>query len=168
MGLLQEWREYAYGVELNSKEGKAIWDKYFEQEKAIYQQLLAAPEEVVSGTVQELADKYGMELNYMVGFLDGINEILKEPNPIEEMEADTVVKLPIDLESLYYHMVEAGADWLYELPEWDELLTPERRKELYREQKKSGTIVKERKVGRNEPCPCGSGKKYKYCCGRAK
>lgn len=155
-------------VELNSKEGKAIWDKYFEQEKAIYQQLLAAPEKVVSGTVQELADKYGMELNYMVGFLDGINESLKEPNPIEEMEADTVVKLPIDLESLYYHMVEAGADWLYELPEWDELLTPERRKELYREQKKSGTIVKERKVGRNEPCPCGSGKKYKYCCGRAK
>lgn len=168
MGLLQEWREYAYGVELNSKEGKAIWDKYFEQEKAIYQQLLAAPEKVVSGTVQELADKYGMELNYMVGFLDGINESLKEPNPIEEMEADTVVKLPIDLESLYYHMVEEGADWLYELPEWDELLTPERRKELYREQKKSGTIVKERKVGRNEPCPCGSGKKYKYCCGRAK
>ena len=168
MGLLQEWREYAYGVELNAKEGKAIWDKYFEQEKAIYQQLLAAPEEVVSGTVQELADKYGMELNYMVGFLDGINESLKEPNPIEEMEADTVVKLPIDLESLYYHMVEAGADWLYELPEWDELLTPERRKELYREQKKSGTIVKQRKVGRNEPCPCGSGKKYKYCCGRAK
>ena len=168
MGLLQEWREYAYGVELNSKEGKAIWDKYFEQEKAIYQQLLAAPEKVVSGTVQELADKYGMELNYMVGFLDGINESLKEPNPIAEMEADTVVKLPIDLESLYYHMVEAGADWLYELPEWDELLTPERRKELYREQKKSGTIVKERKVGRNEPCPCGSGKKYKYCCGRAK
>lgn len=168
MGLLQEWREYAYGVELNSKEGKAIWDKYFEQEKAIYQQLLAAPEKVVSGTVQELADKYGMELNYMVGFLDGINESLKEPNPIEEMEADTVVKLPIDLESLYYHMVEAGADWLYELPEWDELLTPERRKELYREQKKSGTIVKERKVGRNEPCPCGSGKKYKYCCGCAK
>lgn len=168
MGLLQEWREYAYGVELNSKEGKAIWDKYFEQEKAIYQQLLAAPEKVVSGTVQELADKYGMELNYMVGFLDGINESLKEPNPIEEMEADTVVKLPIDLESLYYHMVEAGADWLYELPEWDELLTPERRKELYREQKKSGTIVKERKVGRNEPCPCGSGKKYKYCCCRAK
>jgi preprotein translocase subunit SecA len=22
------------------------------------------------------------------------------------------------------------------------------------------------KVGRNEPCPCGSGKKYKNCCGR--
>ena len=22
------------------------------------------------------------------------------------------------------------------------------------------------KVGRNDPCPCGSGKKYKKCCGR--
>ena len=27
------------------------------------------------------------------------------------------------------------------------------------------TVVKGRKVGRNDPCPCGSGKKYKKCCG---
>ena len=26
--------------------------------------------------------------------------------------------------------------------------------------------VKGKKVGRNDPCPCGSGKKYKHCCGR--
>ncbi|MBI4324098.1 MAG: SEC-C domain-containing protein [Chloroflexi bacterium] len=26
--------------------------------------------------------------------------------------------------------------------------------------------VSKRKVGRNEPCPCGSGKKFKHCCGR--
>lgn len=30
------------------------------------------------------------------------------------------------------------------------------------------TIVKENKVGRNDPCPCKSGKKYKQCCGRGK
>jgi len=29
------------------------------------------------------------------------------------------------------------------------------------------TVVRSRpKVGRNDPCPCGSGKKYKQCCGR--
>jgi len=28
------------------------------------------------------------------------------------------------------------------------------------------TIVSDKKVGRNEPCPCGSGKKYKKCCGQ--
>ncbi|MGB9780555.1 preprotein translocase subunit SecA [Caldanaerobacter sp.] len=30
---------------------------------------------------------------------------------------------------------------------------------------KKQPVVKEKKVGRNDPCPCGSGKKYKYCCG---
>ena len=165
MALLDEWRSYAYGVEFDSPEGKKIWSKYFEQEKEIYKQLLQNPAEVVSGSVKELAQKYGMDVNYMVGFLDGINESLKTPNPIEEMEEDTVVSLDIDLEQLYYHMVEARADWLYELPEWEGLITPERRKELYLEQKKSGTVVKGKKVGRNDPCPCGSGKKYKKCCG---
>ena len=45
-------------------------------------------------------------------------------------------------------------------------LTEERRKELYKAQKKSMTVVKGKKIGRNDPCPCGSGKKYKQCCGR--
>ena len=27
-------------------------------------------------------------------------------------------------------------------------------------------FVSHKKVGRNDPCPCGSGKKYKHCCGR--
>jgi uncharacterized protein YecA (UPF0149 family) len=31
---------------------------------------------------------------------------------------------------------------------------------------KQETVVREAKVGRNDPCPCGSGKKYKKCCGR--
>ncbi|MCR1899412.1 preprotein translocase subunit SecA [Irregularibacter muris] len=30
----------------------------------------------------------------------------------------------------------------------------------------SKPVVKEDKIGRNDPCPCGSGKKYKKCCGR--
>ena len=28
------------------------------------------------------------------------------------------------------------------------------------------TVIADKKVGRNEPCPCGSGKKYKKCCGK--
>ena len=102
----------------------------------------------------------------MVGFLDGINDSLKEPNPIEEMDENTSVNLGYDKEKLYYNMVEAKASWLYELPMWDNLLSAERRKELYKEQKSSSTIVKEKKVYPNDPCPCGSGKKYKKCCGK--
>ena len=32
--------------------------------------------------------------------------------------------------------------------------------------KVSNGPVKSEKVGRNDPCPCGSGKKYKQCCGK--
>ena len=63
-------------------------------------------------------------------------------------------------------MVEAKADWLYELPQWENLIPAERREELYKEQKRSMTVVKPKKIMPNDPCPCGSGKKYKKCCGR--
>ena len=33
---------------------------------------------------------------------------------------------------------------------------------------RSKSLQSSKKVGRNDPCPCGSGKKYKYCCGSAK
>lgn len=165
MSLLQEWRDVAYAEDMDQKTGQVFWGNYFAIEKGIYEQLLANPEEVVTGTVEELAKKYNTTLQTMVGFLDGINESLVTPNPIEEMTAETVVSLDFDNEKLYYNMVEASADWLYNLPQWNDILTEARRKELYLEQKKSGTIVKPKKIGRNDPCPCGSGKKYKKCCG---
>lgn len=166
MSLLTDWRDKAYSKEMNEKEGQVFWMAYFAEEKEVYEQLLSDPDTEVKGTVKELAEKYNMKLQTFVGFLDGINDSLVEPNPIEEMTEDTVVSLKFDKEKLYYNMVECRADWLYELPQWDNILTPERRKELYMEQRKSGTIVKEKKVGRNDPCPCGSGRKYKQCCGR--
>jgi len=166
MSLLESWREVAYSKDMNTKEGQLFWGNYFNIEKGIYEKLLENPKEPVKGTVKELADKFEIPVQVMTGFLDGINDSLVTPNPIETMEEDTEVSLEFDIEKLYYNMVEARADWLYTLPQWDALLTEERRKELYKEQKKSGTVVKEKKVGRNDPCPCGSGKKYKFCCGK--
>ena len=116
--------------------------------------------------VKELADKYNLSVMEMTGFLDGINDSLVEPNPIDTMEEDTKVSLAFDKEKLYKNMVDAKADWLYELPQWDNLLDEQTRKELYKKQKLSGTVVKGKKIGRNDPCPCGSGKKYKQCCGK--
>lgn len=165
MTLLENWRQAAYESERDARSEQLFWANYFNYEKGIYEQILAC-EEPVSGTVKELAQKYEVELPIMVGFLDGINDSLKTPNPIETMEEDTVVSLDYDPEKLYYNMVAAKADWLYGLPQWDALLSEERRKELYKQQKASGTIVKGKKIGRNDPCPCGSGKKYKHCCGR--
>ena len=102
----------------------------------------------------------------MVGFLDGINDSLKEANPIETMEEDTEVNLVFDKELLYKNMVAAEADWLYNLEEWDAIFDADKKKALYKEQKSSTTIVKDAKIYPNDPCPCGSGKKYKKCCGK--
>ena len=102
----------------------------------------------------------------MVGFLDGINESLVTPNPIETMEEDTEVSLAFDKEKLYRNMVEAKADWLYNLPQWEKIFDEETRKELYKDQRNAHTVRNTVKVGRNDPCPCGSGKKYKFCCGK--
>ncbi|MBP5194368.1 MAG: SEC-C domain-containing protein [Lachnospiraceae bacterium] len=167
MALLDEWRAKAYDTENNSRESlKKMWADYFEKEKDIYAELLKNPDEVVKGTVKELAEKYGVSIMYMTAFLDGIQESLKTPNPIETMEEDTEVSLAFDKEMLYRNMVDAKADWLYRLPAWDDIFDEEKRKELAKEAREMGTVKKPKKIYPNDPCPCGSGKKYKKCCGK--
>ena len=168
MALLEQWRSMAYSETANKGDLQRLWAAYFEKEKEIYAQLLKNPDEVVKGTVKELAEKYDVDIKTMTGFLDGIDESLVESNPIEEMEEDTEVNLGFDKALLYKNMVAAGADWLYELEEWNDIFDEETRKALYKEQKSSTTIVKDKKVYPNDPCPCGSGKKYKKCCGKNK
>ena len=165
-GLLDQWRKIAYNEQADRTELQNFWANYFNIEKDIYEQLLSDPDTEVRGTVKELAEKYGQDVMTMVGFLDGINESLKEENPIEDLSEDTQVNLVFDKALLYKNMVAAKADWLYELPQWKEIFSEEELKALYKEQRDSGTVRKAKKIGRNDPCPCGSGKKYKKCCGR--
>lgn len=164
--LYQQWQDLAYDETADRSQLEKFWGTYFQIEKEIYEKLLSNPDEVVKGTVKELAEKFGQEVLTMIGFLDGINESLLIEIDLDTVEEDTVVSLAFDKERLYKNMVAAKADWLYELPQWKEIYSEEELKRLYKEQKESTTIRKEKKIGRNDPCPCGSGKKYKKCCGR--
>ncbi len=166
MALLDQWRSVAYNEQANRTTLQNLWNAYFKQERDIYAELLKNPDEVVSGTVKELADKFHVDIMAMTGFLDGINDSLKEKNPIETMEEDTPVQLGFDKELLYKNMVAAEADWLYNLEAWNDIFDEDTKKRLYKEQKSSTTIIKGKKVYPNDPCPCGSGKKYKKCCGK--
>lgn len=157
MGLLQQWRDTAYSQQTDKKVLQKFWTDYFMIEKGIYEKLLSEPDVKVKGTVKELAAKYEIPVMTMVGFLDGIDESLIVPNPIEEMDEDTEVNLIFDKEKLYKNMVDAKADWLYGLPMWDNIFDEDKKKALYREAKKANTVIKGKKVGRNDPCPCGSG-----------
>ena len=166
--LLEQWRDTAYSKEMDKASLQKFWGTYFQTEKEIYEKLLENPDEEVKGTVKELAEKYGINVFTMTGFLDGINDSLKVANPIETMDEDTEVSLAFDKELLYKNMVDAKADWLYELPAWNKIFDAEKKRALYLAAKKMNTVVKGKKVGRNDPCPCGSGKKYKKCCGKNK
>ncbi len=162
MSLLDDWRKYA--EEGQQAQGVKFWKRYFDQETEFYRQLLTGGDQ--PGSLAQCAQRFGVEPIIMMGFLDGVNDSLKTPNDLESLEESSQVNLDYDKELLYKNMVEAKADWLYNLPQWESLLSEERRKELYKEQKSSKTVVKGAKTGRNDPCPCGSGKKYKKCCGR--
>ena len=163
MALLEQWQQYAEEQQ-NGPKGMKFWEEYLSQEAEIYKRILESKPR--KNTVKGYAEKYGVDLMTMVAFLDGINDSLVEQNPIDDLEEDTQVNLGFDKALLYKNMVAAEADWLYNLEEWNDIFDEETRKELYKEQKSSTTIVKEQKVYPNDPCPCGSGKKYKKCCGR--
>ena len=101
MALLEQWHAIAYNENADRGQLQNFWATYFNLEKGVYEQLLTNPDEVVEGTVKELADKYNLDIMAMTGFLDGINDSLITPNPIDTMEEDTHVSLAFDKEKLY-------------------------------------------------------------------
>jgi len=166
MSLYKEWIQSAY--DQNGKSLKKVWDDYMPAEQKVYEKMIGEKNPVIKGTVAELASQFEMPATFICGFLDGIKDALNVTFDVEELEADTQIDALVDFKTLYMKMVEYKAAHLYTLPQWSAHFTEDEQKELYAEQKKSGTFVREgEKVGRNDPCPCGSGKKYKKCCGLA-
>lgn len=142
-----------------------FWEKYSDTEKAIYSSILDHPTEIVEGTFQELVEKYGADPILFMGFLDGIDTSLNASQDFKNFEENSAIRLDIDYEKLFYNMLVAEADYLYTLPQWEIVLTDDVRESIITSYKRSRTVVKEKEPGRNDPCPCGSGKKYKKCCG---
>ncbi|MDD7408854.1 MAG: SEC-C metal-binding domain-containing protein [Firmicutes bacterium] len=165
MSLYQDWVDL---YENQTKETfNQFWDEYSGAETRIYRDILSHKSNIYTGKVGEKSAELGVKECIFVGFLDGINDSLNEPIDFEHMESDSEFKLDIDFEKLYFNMQDAHADYLYGLPEWNDILSEEKRAEITKAYRKSKTVVKPKKIGRNDSCPCGSGKKYKNCCGKA-
>lgn len=163
MSLYEQWEQLIN----NQTDGTfpEFWEKYSETEKSVYSDILDKPLEKVEGTFQELVEKYDADPVLFMGFLDGINSSLRTSQEFKEFDETSQIMLDIDFEKLYYNMLSADADYLYNLPQWEVLLTEDTRESIITAYKRSKTVVKEKIPGRNDPCPCGSGKKYKKCCG---
>ncbi len=167
MALYEQWKQLAQMAQTPQQQ-QAFWDDYFAAEADVYEKILDDTSIVYEGTEKEVAGQFEMDPVVFCGFIDGINTSLKKEIDIESLEEDTPIKLDIDFEKLFFNMNDAKAKWLYTLPQWDKVLPQDKRDEITREWRASKQAVSEKTVGRNDPCPCGSGKKYKKCCGKDK
>ena len=166
MSLYQQWTELMENQTQDTIE--AFWKEYSQTETRIYAHLLASKDNHLKGAFSELVAQFEADPVIFTGFLDGINTSLNQPLDLAAVKEDAELDLDVDFEKLYFNMLKADADYLYSLPEWDGILSEERRAEITKDFKRSKTVRKAEEPGRNDPCPCGSGKKYKKCCGANK
>ena len=164
MTLFEQWRDLIENQ--TDATFREFWEEYSGAETKIYSDILDKPEEKVSGKIGELAAAMEIRPIIYMGLLDGINSSLNTELDLENLNEESEIELDIDFEKLFYNMLAAEADYLYSLPQWNNILSEEKALEIVKAYKKSKTVVKGEKIGRNDPCPCGSGKKYKKCCGR--
>ncbi|MGB4437809.1 MAG: SEC-C metal-binding domain-containing protein, partial [Sedimentibacter sp.] len=90
----------------------------------------------------------------------------REAVELDDLTEDSEIKAEFDFEKLLWNMHDSKADWLYGMNEWSNIFDDEKRKQIKKDYNRSKIVVNGEKVGRNDPCPCGSGKKYKKCCGK--
>lgn len=159
MGIYELWKKK---TEPNMDSG--FYNEYIEKEMAAYADILSDGSGGLKGTCRELADRFDMDLAVFAGFMDGMNSSLEKGVDLESLEEDTTIDAKIDFEKLLYNMHAAKAQWLYLLKEWENVFDEDRRQEIKKKYHDDHRAVS-KKVGRNDPCPCGSGKKYKKCCG---
>ena len=164
MSLYTEWTEMVVEY-VKTKGEEAFWVEYSKLEKGIYKDLLANHKEVTKTTINELANKHNSTVEFAMGFMDGINDSLKNQYDLETIDADTELVFDLNLETLYFNMLDAKAEYLYTLPQWEGIFSEEKRNEIQKQFRESKIVRNLDKVGRNDVCPCGSGKKYKKCCG---
>ena len=163
MELYNQWKTQIESIS-SPIEYQSFWDEYLPKEQKIYETILENTNNKVEGTIKELSQKFDVTPVTFIGFIDGINDSLINKIEIEKLDENSNITLQIDFEKLYYNMHNAKAKWLYKLPQWENVLSKDKRKAIKKEYQKEVIVVKEEKIGRNDPCPCGSGKKYKKCC----
>ena len=166
MSLYKQWVDLMEGQTEETFE--AFWEEYSETETKIYTHILENKDTHLAGKFSDLAAQFEANPVIFMGFLDGIQTSLNNPFDLEKIDEDSEIELDIDFEKLFFNMLKAEAEYLYGLPQWENILSEEKMIEIIKDYKRSKTVHKEKEPGRNDPCPCGSGKKYKKCCGANK
>ena len=165
MSLYKQWTENLESIK-TQEDYQTFFNEYMSKETECYRNILQAKNPAIEGKIKDLAEKNNMAEVEFMGFLDGANSSFKEALVLDDLTEESEIKAQLDFEKLLWNMHDAKAEWLYGMKEWEEIFDKEKIKQIKKEYNRSKTVVKGDKIGRNDPCPCGSGLKYKKCCGK--
>jgi len=165
MSLYKQWTEGLDAIK-TQEEYNEFFKDYMGKEAECYKKILKNKAPIIEGKIKELAEENDMTLLEYIGFLDGANTSFKEALVLDDLTEDSEIKAEFDFEKLLWNMHDAKAEWLYGMKEWENIFDEGKRKQIKKEYNRSKIVVKGEKTGRNDPCPCGSGLKYKKCCGK--
>ena len=166
----EAWRDHLYmmdilktGIGLRGYNQKDPLVEYKKESFQLFQELIERIKIETMKILHNIEIQYQApgideEINEFLKALEGkdIEEIMKAmpeiPAEMEEMDADEIMK-----------QLEAKTKFL------EEQLKEKENKKCYpfSNAKDEEKEIKKKKPKRNDPCPCGSGKKYKNCCGKS-
>ncbi len=165
MSLYKQWTEKLESIQ-TQEEYQEFFNVYMSKEAECYKNILLSKSPLIEGKIKDLAEKNNMTPVEFIGFLDGANTSFKEELALDTLTEESEIKAELDFEKLLWNMHDAKAEWLYGMEEWENIFDENKRKQIKKDYNRSKIVVKGEKIGRNDPCPCGSGLKYKKCCGK--
>ncbi len=139
------------------------------------EELYALREEQFTSPVMRELERVALLKNVDLKWMDHIDAMsdLKQGIYLRSYaQHDPVVEYRIEGFDMFDQMIEAIREDTVKMlftvrvmaqPKREQVAVPT---EDYGDGSVSQTVTKKAKVGRNDPCPCGSGKKYKHCCGK--
>ncbi|MFL4557348.1 preprotein translocase subunit SecA [Yersinia kristensenii] len=161
---------------------KAIEDYHRKEEVVGFDMMRSFEKGVMLQTLDSLWKEHLAAMDYL---RQGIHlRGYAQKDPKQEYKRESFTMFASMLESLKYEVISVLSKVQVRMPEEVEALEVQRREEAERlakqqqlshesdnsalmsQEEASVAASLERKVGRNDPCPCGSGKKYKQCHGR--
>jgi len=168
--------------ELTEKVIKEVKKAYSEKEARLGEELMRELERIV---LLHIIDSRWKDHLYAMDILkEGIglrgygqrDPLIEYKREAYEMFEDLIKRIKEGVSELIFKVKVSREPYLEKIPARSPrsprpvlVGTNQNNKNSYMGQRKRVSYQRKRtKIGRNDPCPCGSGKKYKYCCGRNK
>ena len=133
----------------------------------------SAKEEEVGGEMMRFLERQvvlrAVDRNWMA-HIDNMDELRQGVNLRAYGQKNPLTEYKFESYDIFQNMVEEIKEEVCRLIYRVRLVAPEERirniRENRYEDEGAKPVKNESRIGRNDPCPCGSGKKYKQCCGR--